>query len=155
MAKSRISTEIQGKVISADELYAKANAWANTVRAVSKKNATAFAKGKKKPYNYKNTTKWHKAGETEKILSQSVLYKIKEKDGITDNIGFQFPRHGIFRAYGVGNGQSIGGKQAKKVYIHRNMSDWIDQPIDTNLSKLADLAAEFYGDQAIINTFGK
>ncbi len=155
MAKSRISTEIQGKIITSDELYEKAKAWANTVRAVAKNNATAFAKGKKKSYNYKNTTKWHKAGENEKPLKQSVLYKIKEKDGITDNIGFQFPRHGIFRAYGVGNGQSISGKQAKKIYIKRSMSDWIDQPIDKNLDKLADLAAEFYGDQAIINTFGK
>lgn len=155
MAKSRINTEIQGKIITSDELYEKAQAWANTVRVVAKKNATAFAKGKKKTYNYKNTTKWHKAGETEKPLRQSILYKIKEKDGITDNIRFQFPRHGIFRAYGVGSGQNINGKQAKKIYVKRSMSDWIDAPIDKKTEKLADIAAEFYGDQALINTFGK
>lgn len=155
MAKSRISTEIQGKVISSDELYAQARQWANRVRTIAKNNTAAFSKGKKKPYTYPTSTKWHKAGEREPKLSAAVAYKIKEKDGITDNIGFQFPRHGIFRAYGVGNGQSRTGKQAKKTFIKRTMSDWIDKPIDDSTDKLANIAAEFYGDQALINTFGK
>lgn len=155
MAKSRVSTEIQGKVITSDELYMQARSWANSVRAMAKNNASAFSDGKKKSYTYTKTSKWHKSGETETKLSQSVSFKIKEKDGITDRIGFQFPRHGIFRAYGVGNGQSINGKQAKKIYIHRTVSDWIDQPIDDKTGKLADIAAEFYGDKAMINAFGK
>lgn len=155
MAKSRVTTEIQGKVISAEDLYERAMAWASGVRAQARKNASDFHKGKNKSYTYKNKTKWHKSGEVEKKLTRAISFKVKEIGGITDRIGFQFPRHGIFRAYGVGNGQSISGKQAKKVFVVRNMSEWIDAPIEHNLNRLADVAAEFYGDQALVKTFGK
>jgi len=156
--RTRTDTQIEGKIINSDEFHRKATQWASRVRALAKRNTAAFTKGKNKPYIYgskdKNKkgekyTKWHKHGEIEPLLSKSISYKIKEISGITDSIKIQFPRHGVFRAYGVGNGQPISGGIAKK--IKRSMSDWADNPIDQNIEKLADIASEFYGDQVCIN----
>jgi len=150
---ARIDTEIEGEIINSDELYRKAGAWANNVRMLGKSNASVFASGKLGTYTYPQKTKWHKKGEKEPKLSQSLSYKVKEVGGIVDGIKFQFPRHGVFRAYGVGNGQPVSGVTAKKSFKKRSMSDWIDAPIDQNIEKIADIAAEFYGDTALVNTY--
>jgi hypothetical protein len=34
------------------------------------------------------------------------------------------------------------------------MEDWIDKPIEKNTKKLFDLAAEFWGDTVVVNSFG-
>ena len=148
---TRVNTEIEGKIISSDELYAEAKKWADHVRSLAKANTATFNNGKSTTYTYKKKTKWHKAGEVEKKLSQSLSYKIKEVAGVTDKIAFQFPRHGVFRAYGVGYGQPINGANTN-IKIRRNMNDWIDTPINTNIQKLADVAAEFYGDYFCVKT---
>jgi hypothetical protein len=155
MAKknTRIDTQLEGHVIDSDELFQQAKAWADQVRGKAKSNTSAFTKGKKGSYTYPKRSKWHQAGEVEKKLSQSLSYKVKEIGGITDSISYQFPRHGIFRAYGVGNGQSINGKQAVQSFVKRSPSDWLDDPIDQNIEKLADIAADFYGDEVTVNAY--
>ena len=38
--------------------------------------------------------------------------------------------------------------------IRRSMVDWLDEPIDRNAERLFDLAAEFWGDECLVNFFG-
>jgi len=38
--------------------------------------------------------------------------------------------------------------------IRRSMGDWLDEPIDRNAERLFDLAAEFWGDECLVNFFG-
>ena len=159
MRNSRIETEIEGKVISANELHKQAQIWAFSVRNRAKINILSFTKGKKGKYTYgsnvkagKRLSKWHKHGEVEPKISQNLSFKIREASGVTEKITFQFPRHGVFRAYGVGNGQPITGITAKKTFVKRTPNDWIDEPINKNIEKLADIAAEFYGDQFCVKT---
>jgi len=159
MKYSRIETEIEGKVINANELYKQAQIWAAKVRNRAKINTLAFTKGKSGKYTYgskekkgKRLSKWHKHGEVEPKISQNLSFKVKEAAGVTEKIAFQFPRHGVFRAYGVGNGQPITGVTAKKTFIKRSPNDWIDEPINKNMNKLADIAAEFYGDRLCVKT---
>ena len=165
MAKERIETQIQGKIIDSDEFYRKATQWADMIKSKSLSNAKSFTKGKEKKLVHgkwkgdkKKTWKKHKSiyypdGSIENKIITNFSYKIYEKHGITDSLGFKFPRHGVFRTYGVGNGQSINGKQAKRVYVKRTMRDWLDWPIETNIDQLADIASEFYGDKVLVNTY--
>jgi len=153
MINSRIDTEIDGKLINSDEFYRKATAWANKVRALAKANTAAFTRGKSKPRIHTKNTKWHKRGDKENLLANAISYNIKEASGVVEGFKFIFPRHGIFRAYGVGSGQPISGGTGKNIKIKRSMSDWIDAPIDRNIEKLADISAEFYGDQFCISTY--
>ena len=93
---------------------------------------------------------WHYEGEVEGKLSQSLSYKVNKFAGVTNHIGFTFPRHGVFQVYGVGSGQPIGGG-GNNIKIKRKMTDWFDAPIDANFENLADIAADFYGDMFIVN----
>jgi len=150
---SSFSTTIQGKIISSDELRLKAAVWAKSVREQAKQNITKFDKGKRKPTHTYKSGLWK--GKTEGKLKNKLSFAVREKGGVTDHVGFKFPLHGIFREYGVGRGQPRmpGKKKSRKVYIKRSMSDWLDAPISKNMNKFADLAAEFYGDEAIIHCF--
>ena len=38
--------------------------------------------------------------------------------------------------------------------IRRSMVDWLDEPISRNAERLFDLAAEFWGDECMVNFFG-
>lgn len=153
---SKVSTEIQGHVITSVEFYSKTRKWANAVRGLAKQNISSFQKGKKTPeHTYTQASKLY-AGKIEKKLINSLQYVVKKEDGIVDHIGYKFPLHGIFRAWGVGQGQprESGKKRASKIYIKRSPSDWLDDPLDQRSEELADIAAEFYGDQAITNIWG-
>lgn len=154
MAKnSNVETSIEGNITSPEEFKEAAKQWAQLVRNMAKNNASHFKEGKKKAYTYK--TGIHK-GKTERKLIKSISYIVKEEAGITDNIGFKFPLHGIFRAYGVGNGtpRHPAKKHAEFSYIKRTPSDWLDEPINKKTDDLANIAAQFYGDEAVINTWG-
>lgn len=157
---TRVDTELEGKLIDSDEFYRQANSWANMVRNKAAANTAAFSKGKKDKYTYKprkdkEKTKggWHFKGEIERPLSKDISFVLREYSGILKYIGFRFPRHGVFVAYGVGGGQPVSGQLSKNVKIRRRAIDWFDEPIDQEVNKLADVAAEFYGDQATINTY--
>lgn len=152
MAKnSSIVTTIDGELINSEEFKTKVRKWANTVRVAAKSNISKFQKGKRKTsHTYKSG--WHK-GKTEYKLQDKLSYVIKEKNLVPDHIGYKFPLHGIFREWGVGNGQPRS-ENSTKTYIKRSMSDWLDEPIDNNTGRLADVASEFYGDNVLVNTYG-
>jgi len=38
--------------------------------------------------------------------------------------------------------------------IRRSMVDWLDEPIEHSAERLFDLAAEFWGDECLVNFFG-
>lgn len=127
--------------------------WCDLVRSLAKRNAAAFTKGKKKPHTYKSG-KW--AGKTEYMLRDKVAASMHRTDGSVDSVSFKIPVHGIFREYGVGNGQPRDGrhssqKRARSTYIRRSPSDWLHDPIERNIGKFADLVAEYYGDRYLIN----
>lgn len=162
---SYISDRITGTPTTKDQYYRKARSWSAMVLGKAAHNASRFRKGKgtpgqpKAPHTYR--TGIH-AGKTEQKLTKkgtggmffrASMNRSREYEGT----GFKFPVHGIFRAWGVGNGQPrVAGKRVHhgKRHVKRTTSDWLDGPIDRNASKLADIAAEYYGDKMIVNTFG-
>ena len=152
--KSNATTTINGTPITPEEFYAAARKWAAIVRNIAKSNTNRFRKGKKKKTHTYKTGK--KAGKTEQKLKDSIHYGIEMDCGIPENVSFKLPIHGIFREWAVGYGQPrVEGKYiSPNSKIKRTMDDWIDKPIEKNLQKLSKIAAEFYGDQVIISSFG-
>ncbi|MCL2289327.1 MAG: hypothetical protein FWC34_01280 [Bacteroidetes bacterium] len=153
MAHSVTST-IDGNVITAEEFYAQARKWAAIVRNIAKANASRFKKGKtKQNHTYKTGSK---AGKSEQKLHNSIRYAIVRNSGVPENVSFKIPIHGIFREWAVGYGQPrVAGKYvSNNSRVKRTMEDWIDIPIEKNTQKLFNLAAEFWGDQVIVSSFG-
>lgn len=139
-------------VITDAEFQQRAKAWADRVRAMAKANASAFPKGKKEAKHVYKTGRY--AGKTEYKLSARLTYIIKAKGGDIDCIGFKMPVHGIFREYGVGNGQPRKGRMGRMPeggYIKRSMSDWFHAPLERNIEEFSDLVAEYYGDKYLVN----
>lgn len=160
-----ISDSVSGNVTDKDKYYRKARSWSAMVLGKAAFNAAKFKKGKdtkgqpQAPHTYKSGIH---AGKTEQKLTKKgtggMYFKAhKKRDGEYDGTGFKFPIHGIFRAWGVGNGQPrVPGKRVYhgKKHTKRQTSDWLAKPIDKNADKLADIAAEYYGDKVTVNTFG-
>ena len=71
-------------------------------------------------------------------------------------MSFKIPIHGIWREWAVGYGQPrVPGKYVNPhPSIRRSVVDWLDEPIDRNAERLCDLAAEFWGDECLVNFFG-
>ena len=151
---SVLHTSIDGNLITAEQFYAAARKWAAIVRNMAKANTSRFAKGKDKQTHTYKTGK--KAGKTEKKLRDSIRYTIAHDCGVPESIGFKIPIHGIFREWAVGYGQPrVAGKYiSQNSRVKRSMDDWIDKPIEKNTQKLFDLAADFWGDQVLISSFG-
>lgn len=139
-----------------EEFFARIKEWAGTVRHQAMANASGFSKGKSGPHTY---IKGRNAGHTEGKLIRKTSYMLRKRSGDLDAVSFKIPVHGIFREYGVGNGQPRNGVSAVKsgkaasgrVYIKRTMSDWIHGPIERNIDKLADIVADYYGDKVLLN----
>jgi hypothetical protein len=149
-----VTSAIDGKTITPEEFYAQARKWAAIVRNMAKANATRFSKGKKKQSHTYQTGK--KAGKTEQKLRDSIRYTITQDCGVPESIGFKIPIHGIFREWAVGYGQPrvVGKYVSSNSRVKRTMEDWVDKPIEKNTKKLFDLAAEFWGDMVVVNSFG-
>lgn len=135
------------QLMSEEQFIAQVRQWADKVRAQARANAAAFPNGKKKAHTY---VKGRYHGQTEYKLSSKVGYVLRKKSGDVERIRFQFPVHGIFRAYGVGNGQPKSGGSSQS-YIRRSPSDWMSDPLEQNTEALADIAADYYGDKMLIN----
>lgn len=80
-------------------------------------------------------------------------------DGLTHAVAFKFLRYGVFVAYGVGNGYIRQGgrvvrgshdpnRNVKPGPIRRRPIDWLDYNIEQQIQGLADIAADYYGDNA-------
>lgn len=143
------------QIMTTEDFLKQAKAWADGVRRQAKANAAGFSKGKSGVHTY---IKGRYAGKTEKKLKDSVSATLRKRYGDLEAVSFKMPVHGIFREYGVGNGQprhgvaTKSGKAASQhVYIKRSMSDWIHNPIDRNFDNLADLVADYYGDKVLLN----
>jgi len=151
--------------LTTDEMFQdEARKWATGVVSKMRANAARFNKGKENARAYSVRRKNRRTGETkdvtvkEKVLKKSINYKIRtNKEGVVSRVAFDFPLHGIFRAYGVGAGQpgsGTGKKRAPKIRIKRSISDWVNQPIEQEYEKLADMAANYYGDKVLANVWG-
>ena len=156
--------KIEGTLTTQQQFIEEANKWGAVVAAKMRTNAMQFkyGKGKKRAYTVKKTNRRTGASKEtqafEKVLKNSITHKIRtDKYGDFNRVSFSFPLHGIFRAHGVGSGQPASDsskKRAQNIRIRRTMSDWINQPIAQDFSKLADIAANYYGDKIIANVWG-
>lgn len=122
-------------------------AWARATQKLSKAQAALFTKGKRRNRTYKSGKK---AGKTEGKLRNHVQFQMKSDSGEVAGVAFQFPVHGIFREYGVGNGtpRSIAG------HTSRSMSDWLSGSLNKQERKLLDFVAEHQGDKYIRTFMG-
>lgn len=145
-----ITDTIEGKTITNEEFYKQAVRWASVVRNVAKRNTLQFTKGKKQ------TSITKKSGKVERRLRDSIQYTIEHSIHIPEAVSFKIPIHGIWREWAVGYGQPrVSGKYVNPhPRIRRSMVDWLDEPIDRNAERLFDLAAEFWGDEFMVNFFG-
>jgi hypothetical protein len=138
-----------------EEFLREARAWADRVRAQAKAAAAGFPKGKKTATHTYKTGLY--AGKTEGKLRRNLTVKLRKRYGDLEALSFKMPVHGIFRTYGVGNGQPRHGVATKsgkaasqKVYLKRSMSDWFYGPLERNEEALADLVADYYGDKVLV-----
>jgi len=138
---------------TAEEFNREVRGWNSRVRKQLAANAATFQDGKRAPHTY---TKGRWAGITEGKLKYSIKNTTHKVDGEVDGVGFKLPVHGIFRLYGVGNGQprngtaTRSGKAAsKRIYRKRTPADWLNPPIDNNMPELADIVADYYGDKVM------
>ena len=139
---------------TAEEFNREVRGWGNRVRKQAAANAAAFPHGKRAPHSY-SKGRW--AGITEGRLKNSIKTTSHKVYGEMDGVGFKFPVHGIFRAYGVGNGQPRHGRATKsgraastRIYRKRTPADWINPPIESNMPELADIVADYYGDKVLV-----
>jgi hypothetical protein len=156
--------KIDGTLTTDEMFLEEARRWATGVVSKMRANTARFQHGKESARAYTVRSRNRRTGATsdatvkEKVLSKSINYKIKKnKQGAVARVAFDFPLHGIFRAYGVGAGQpgeGTGKKRAPKVRIKRSMSDWANQPIEQEYEKLANIAAHYYGDKLLANVWG-
>jgi len=149
-----VTTTIDGKTITSEEFYKQAVRWASMVRNIAKRNTLQFTKGKK--HNSITYKSGKKEGKVERKLSSSIRYSIEHSSHIPEAISFKIPIHGIWREWAVGYGQPrVPGKYVNPhPHIRRSMVDWLDEPIDRNAERLFNLAAEFWGDECLVNFFG-
>ncbi len=150
MPSHTITDTLDGKTITAEEFYQQARRWASMVRNAAKRNTLQFTKGKQR----NSVTK--KNGKVERKLRSSIQYNIEHSGHIPEAVSFKIPIHGIWREWAVGYGQPrVPGKYVNPhPRIRRSMADWLDAPIDQHTEKLFNLAAEFWGDQFLVNFFG-
>lgn len=141
------------QIKTAEEFNREVRGWNNRVRKMVAANAAAFTRGKTAPHTY-SKGRW--AGVTEEKLKDSIKTTTHKQYGEIDGTGFKFPVHGIFRMYGVGNGQPRNGKATRsgkaastRIYRKRTPADWLNPPIDTNMPELADIVADYYGDKVM------
>ena len=119
--------------------------WSEEVQRLAKAEASLFPKGKRRNHTYKSGKK---AGKTEQKLRNHIQYQLKSDTGEVAGVAFQFPVHGIFREYGVGNGtpRALVGKTS------RTMSDWLSGSLAKSEGKLLDIVAE-HSSNKVIRTF--
>ena len=82
-----------------------------------------------------------RGNHTEKKLVISIGSKIRKSAGLPESISFQFERHGIFVAKGVGRGRGIANPGTAR--------EWINPVIEQNAPLLADKIAEINANHVI------
>ena len=144
---------IDGNIMDDAKFRELAADWARLVQAKARANIAQMTKGKSvSKYVYKSGR--YKGKEELKLRTLS--YKLVNRNGDLSNIKFVYPLHGAFVATGVGRGQpsKVGKKKAKKIYVKRSPNDFLNDPIENNIQKLADITAEYFGDKVLFNVYG-
>ena len=129
--------------ITADEFNQRVKQWGDTVR--SRSLGTLVAETQVYSGNLRSRLK-------------SAVTTARD-DGLAHAVAFKFLRYGVFVAYGVGNGYiRLNGRVVRGSHdpnrhvppgpIRRRPVDWLDKNVDNNIQDLADIAADYYGDQA-------
>ncbi|MFZ4412920.1 MAG: hypothetical protein ACOYOV_07540 [Bacteroidales bacterium] len=160
MQKSSDEITINGRTVSLTEFNTLTAAWAVKVKRF-------FAQ------NIKTEMSKEQSGK----LLRSLTYYLKKSDGKINTVAFGFERYGVFQHYGVGRGYIhtpagvIRGRRPgkkEKLYakaknrsmdfvaygsgsIKRTPIDWFDGTVVNNISELADLVQEFFGDQCLLD----
>lgn len=137
-----------------EDFQQQVRVWADKVRRQAKANAAGFSKGKTKPHTY-ITGRY--AGKTEGKLKNKLTYTLRKRYGDIEAVSFRMPVHGIFREYGVGNGQPRNGiatksgrAASKRTYIKRTPADWFHDPLEKNIDNFGDIVADYYGDKILV-----
>lgn len=129
--------------MSASEFNQRVKAWGETVRSRSLGTLVA------------ETNVY--SGELRSRLKSAT--NTARDDGLAHAVAFKFVRYGVFVAYGVGNGYIRQGgrvvrgshdpnRNVKPGPIRRRPVDWLDCNIEQQIQGLADIAANYYGDNA-------
>ena len=132
-------------ILTDNDYNRQVTAWGRTVQELSKAQAAAFSRGKRRSVTYKSGAK---KGKTEQKLRRSVGFKLKSNAGEIEGIVFTFARHGIFKEYGVSRGHGIHN------HTRRSLSDWFSSSLQRNENRLADLVAQYHGDMYIRTFMG-
>lgn len=144
MAKVQVKDVYSGKRgwLSDSEYNQAMGEWSRTVQRLAKAKASAFSKGKRRNRIYLSGPK---AGKREGKLKNHIQFQLKSDAGEVAGVAFQFPVHGIFREYGVGNG-------SPRSHVSRSMSDWLSGTLAKQEGNLVSIVAEHQGDK-VVRTF--
>lgn len=144
MAKVQVKDVYSGKRgwLSDSEYNQAMGEWSHTVQRLAKAKASAFSKGKRRNRIYLSGPK---AGKREGKLKNHIQFQLKSDAGEVAGVAFQFPVHGIFREYGVGNG-------SPRSHVSRSMSDWLSGTLAKQEGNLVSIVAEHQGDK-VVRTF--
>ena len=129
--------------MTAEEFNERVRAWGETVR--SRSLGTLVAETQTYSGNLRSRLK--------------AATDMDRGDGLAHAVAFKFMRYGVFVAYGVGNGYiRQGGSVVRGSHdpnrivtpgpIRRRPVDWLDNNIEQQIQGLADIAADYYGDNA-------
>ena len=129
--------------MTADEFNQRVKAWGETVRSRSLGSLIAETN----VYSGRLRSRLKAATNTNR------------DDGLAHAVAFKFLRYGVFVAYGVGNGYiRQGGRVVRGSHdpnrhvapgpILRRPVDWLDNNIEHQIQELADITADYYGDNA-------
>lgn len=138
-----MATEYNAPQMTAEEFNERVRAWGETVR--SRSLGTLVAETQTYSGNLRSRLK--------------AATDMDRGDGLAHAVAFKFMRYGVFVAYGVGNGYiRQGGSVVRGSHdpnrivtpgpIRRRPVDWLDNNIEQQIQGLADIAADYYGDNA-------
>lgn len=138
-----MATEYNAPQMTAEEFNERVRAWGETVR--SRSLGTLVAETQTYSGNLRSRLK--------------AATDMDRGDGLAHAVAFKFLRYGVFVAYGVGNGYiRQGGRVVRGSHdpnrivtpgpIRRRPVDWLDNNIEPQIQGLADIAADYYGDNA-------
>lgn len=138
-----MATEYNAPQMTAEEFNERVRAWGETVR--SRSLGTLVAETQTYSGNLRSRLK--------------AATDMDRGDGLAHAVAFKFMRYGVFVAYGVGNGYiRQGGRVVRGSHdpnrivtpgpIRRRPVDWLDNNIEQQIQGLADIAADYYGDNA-------
>lgn len=148
-------TQTNTPAFNQEEINRRQNAeiqrWTPQVKASLKSSARWFSDGK-----FMSAVLRHGGNQLEKKLAASIGSKIGKQFGLSNYIGFQFERHGVFVHKGVGRGYKAAGKgfvirtaENPPEKRERIAVEWFNPVLSVKVPILADRIAEINADAAV------